>query len=338
MAAQHKEPIIMALPKSMPEAKMLAYQRDRLQGSYGWNNSTAWRGDGIPMDIDEASVVEAENTPPEILQTLIASVAALAEHVKGKSPVHERRVATRSGNCFNCGLAGHFARNCRFGKRYWLINLGLIRVGTANPRGTNKVQPEDLYTSSEGVCTQTAQIGAMSYIKPALRYQSYATAVQETDRQGATAESVSRRRDTAQGAMNAYASAESEARRKDTAQGASNRRRLAGSIVRKNYTARGAMAMNAKAGPDLRRDDTARATEKQGTATRSDVRKKDTARGATSRGVPAGSVARTHLEDHDGRRPVRWVRFVSTKENQSVSETQSKRVRGRGWASGGVAS
>ena len=34
MAAQHKEPIIMALPKSMPEAKMLGYQRDRLQGSY----------------------------------------------------------------------------------------------------------------------------------------------------------------------------------------------------------------------------------------------------------------------------------------------------------------
>ena len=41
------------------------------------------------MDIDEASVVEAEDTPPEILQTLIASVAALAEHVKGKSSVHE---------------------------------------------------------------------------------------------------------------------------------------------------------------------------------------------------------------------------------------------------------
>ena len=35
MTLKHKEPIIMALPKNMAQAKRLAYQRDRLQGSNG---------------------------------------------------------------------------------------------------------------------------------------------------------------------------------------------------------------------------------------------------------------------------------------------------------------
>ena len=126
------------------------------------------------MDVDAVVTRDTDLAPdqdPDVIQGLVASVAALTEHFKRSMSHGRRQQATRLGKCFNCGKPEHFARDCRGGKRYWLGNLGRTLAVTAKPRElTNKPRVREQFSPrpfTERLCASMGEI---------VSYKSYADA------------------------------------------------------------------------------------------------------------------------------------------------------------------